>query len=834
MGLTLCERRAYRDTCPLDLLEQDKFLITLRLEGLDIEQKKMVIHKITTNISSSLLFINDKAAICLMDINGHNQLQQCSININGTITELNHNTRYQQKVTNNGHQGLNPQELYDKHIVYAHIHTTGMSNLSIISIIRQFHITSMPIINSTHAYTSINWNVPQYNEFIDLTTCDNPGGNNAIPNKTLPTQPQHLMACNTQHTQSTQIESKLHIRLKLNIHYNVLAIQNHTNVHIPDQVLCILSYGPKFALPLQCSPEHYQTILELIKSIAERHLYKEQLPELMVYARMHIDHHQKSHTLTLKERYFIDALNDTKEFFETHDNLIVAQADKAKSAIIMDKGTYIQKVYDILSDKSCYQKARFSCLKGYIYVNNQLLDEAIKLGIITPNQAKTIRPDEVHNPRMYGTIKTHKDGAPARPIVNTRHSPGYALNKLMTKRWQEMFPDLTYSIDNSSSTKQLLDTIQLAPNDRIFSFDVVSMFNKFDPKMTHDILKTWIDNKREKIIKQLQQQKTYIATKDSQINQKIAHHQKEWEKDKFLLRAFIKINLHFTEIAFNKQVWKQKEGYKMGTSISTFGCNVTMVHILNWATAQTGPIKLLIKYTDDLLLIDTKEKIEQIFMLLNTFNTRIQFEMEEETDGIINFLNITIIRHKDQTITTKWYAKPMSSNRILSYQSEHQSGIARNTAKSFVMGMLELTTPKYRKEIENKAMHIMKVNAFPYKTALQILNECITATQGRNCPPPRTPAQYAYKAIPYIQGLTPAIKKTLNVIDPHLNVATRPASTMGVEIYNKYKKMETPTEQHDGRNTYIKTETPTVRRNAPNINKYKTKRNRKTRYHPFK
>ncbi|XP_062703666.1 arp2/3 complex-activating protein rickA-like [Aedes albopictus] len=55
-----------------------------------------------------------------------------------------------------------------------------------------------------------------------------------------------------------------------------------------------------------------------------------------------------------------------------------------------------------------------------------------------------------------------------------------------------------------------------------------------------------------------------------------------------------------------------------------------------------------------------------------------------EKDGTLPFLDTLVIRHDDQSATTKWYSKPISSGRLLNYHSFHPTAMKMNVAMNFM------------------------------------------------------------------------------------------------------------------------------------------------------
>ena len=66
-----------------------------------------------------------------------------------------------------------------------------------------------------------------------------------------------------------------------------------------------------------------------------------------------------------------------------------------------------------------------------------------------------------------------------RPINSCMGSPTYELSKYLTRILKCLY-DEEYTVKNSKDFVDFVSTKKVLPNEQIVSFDVVSLFNKFD------------------------------------------------------------------------------------------------------------------------------------------------------------------------------------------------------------------------------------------------------------------------------------------------------------------------------------------------------------------
>lgn len=136
-------------------------------------------------------------------------------------------------------------------------------------------------------------------------------------------------------------------------------------------------------------------------------------------------------------------------------------------------------------------------------------------------------------------------------------------------------------------------------------------------------------------------------------------------------------------------------------------------------------------YVDDNMTCIPPDKANIVLDTLNSFHPRVQFTMELETEGLINFLDMTLIK-RGSTISSKWYHKAISSNRMLNYYSAHARHTTLNTAKAFVERAIRLTSRRYHHEIMEKARYILAKNNFPAKLISNIIGQTMASNVSRD------------------------------------------------------------------------------------------------------
>ena len=149
------------------------------------------------------------------------------------------------------------------------------------------------------------------------------------------------------------------------------------------------------------------------------------------------------------------------------------------------------------------------------------------------------------------------------------------------------------------------------------------------------------------------------------------------------LLEFICSTTYFT---FDGTIMQQKFGTAMGSPVSAVIANFYMEKLerkaLQTAPADCRP-KIWKRYVDDVLDVIKKDQVKNFTDHLNSIDdtNSIKFTYEEETNGVIPFLDLLINRQPDKTVKIQVYRKPTHTDQYLHFQSHHpihhKSGVVR-------------------------------------------------------------------------------------------------------------------------------------------------------------
>lgn len=86
--------------------------------------------------------------------------------------------------------------------------------------------------------------------------------------------------------------------------------------------------------------------------------------------------------------------------------------------------------------------------------------------------------------------------------------------------------------------------------------------------------------------------------------------------------------------------------------------------------------------------------------------------LKSKQTGQLNFLDMTLVRNGNKIIS-KWYWKPMASNRLLNYHSAHPHHTKFNTVKSFAKKVFSVSHWKFHDEVAQRIAEILQLNSYP-------------------------------------------------------------------------------------------------------------------------
>ena len=113
-------------------------------------------------------------------------------------------------------------------------------------------------------------------------------------------------------------------------------------------------------------------------------------------------------------------------------SIIVSRLDKGNGVVVMNKSSYLSKMYDILRDSTKFQSCKLDNNISYLAKFQRFLRSLKAEGLLDNDDYKQLYPSSTSTPAMYGLPKVHKPAVPFRPILSAIGSFNHEAVKWLT------------------------------------------------------------------------------------------------------------------------------------------------------------------------------------------------------------------------------------------------------------------------------------------------------------------------------------------------------------------------------------------------------------------
>ena len=467
----------------------------------------------------------------------------------------------------------------------------------------------------------------------------------------------------------------------------------------------ILSLGPKFHYKKKFDPLVKKIETELlydsILRLADKNIisvHENLKPQLLAEATRNRDY-SYSRVVTKK---LLDAANDLK----VHESMIVRNADKANCFVVMDKKDYTDKLDAILSDDTKFKALSRNPI-------NQLKTEVNKL-IKDSNQQskqKLFEPliGDFKTGYIYGTVKTHKNGNPLRPIISQIPTPVYTTAKTLNRIISPYLP-AKYQINSTDDFLNILRTCN--PRGKLASLDVEALFTNVPIGDTIDIVCRNVYNSP--------------TIPPPPINEATLR--------KLLLCCTT--GCPFTN--HDGKIYTQCNGVAMGSPLGVTLASFYMVDLENKVFQNDPSLKpsIYVRYVDDcFMVVKSDEHLQQIVRAFKE-NSVLNFTTETEIDKKINFLDVHV-NAEEGCFTTSVYKKETNKGIYIHARSECPDRYKINTIKNMINRTKKICSPQTFHQSITLLKQAFVNNGYSNTEFDKILNNYSTTTSlNNNISPP--------------------------------------------------------------------------------------------------
>lgn len=243
--------------------------------------------------------------------------------------------------------------------------------------------------------------------------------------------------------------------------------------------------------------------------------------------------------------------------------------------------------------------------------------------------------------------------------------------------------------------------------------------------------------------------------------------------------SLLRLCLDATFFSFRGKYYQQTFGTAMGSPVSVTVADLVMEEIEQQAISTFDPSPRFWKrYVDDTCTALPSESVPSFHRHLNSINPHIQFTVEEESDQSLPFLDVLLTHHSDGTISTSVFRKPTHTDKYLDFSSHHPLAHKVSVIRTLYNRAKVLSsTSLQRTDEETRVISALGQNGYPKRLIHRtVTHTCLPHTQLSPQPEQPQPKPVATITVPYIQGLSEAIKRVLSNLN--IRVCFRPHQTL--------------------------------------------------------
>ena len=237
-----------------------------------------------------------------------------------------------------------------------------------------------------------------------------------------------------------------------------------------------------------------------------------------------------------------------------------------------------------------------------------------------------------------------------------------------------------------------------------------------------------------------------------------------------------KMVLSSSYFRFGEDIFSQKLGVSMGSSLGPVAANLFMTHFekLTMDSALSGGLRIpsmWVRYVDDILLVwpHSDEELDSFISFINGLRDSICFTKEMEVNNRISFLDVCILRGTTG-FTFSVFRKNTHTDRYLHRESSHPRSVFKGLVRSLSNRAQLVCSPE---NVEEEKLHVTKaLSSNGYGDAeIERWWRCADSTMDGNVNESRV-----RHSMPYVKGLSEKIASILREVD--VSVSMKPTSTL--------------------------------------------------------
>ena len=385
---------------------------------------------------------------------------------------------------------------------------------------------------------------------------------------------------------------------------------------------------PKFRNPSKWNPPG-PMIFEHMSLLNQEHIVESHEPKKNL-----------KFNLTKEERSANRSLAQNKD-------IVIKKADKGSAVVVQNRSDYIKEGLRQLTDRNFYRIQE----ENLTHIHNELISEQVQRMLtskeISPKNAEYLILETPRTPNFYLLPKIHKNTIPppGRPIVSANGCPSERISQFVDHFIQPLVHKLPSYLRDSTHLINLLTGLRLPDDAILASLDVTSLYTNIPNTEGINAAASYLFN--------------YRPPHENPTNASLC--------------KLLELVLTTNNFRFDNKEYLQIGGTAMGTKLAPSFANLFMGH-LEEKFVYSYPRQPFIwkRFIDDIFFVWTygQPELDKFVTYLNNCHDTIKFTLETSCLKI-NFLDITITKENDGTVSTNLYCKPTDSHNYLLYSSEH-------------------------------------------------------------------------------------------------------------------------------------------------------------------
>ena len=352
---------------------------------------------------------------------------------------------------------------------------------------------------------------------------------------------------------------------------------------------------------------------------------------------MNAPEHKSYGNLSFEER---SALKDRK----SNVNLVIREADKGCSVVVMDRQRYIEEGYRQLNDASVYLGTRATAISDIEEDIQRLADQLHIEGVITDDIRQFAIRRNTKPVRFYLLPKVRKKGVPGRPVVSACGSATEGMSEIVDLYLQPYMPTIPSSIkDTDDFIRRISNIIDLPSDVLLVTLDVVSQCSSIPHEFCLSALKSFL----------LDRNLPTIVVNAIHNMTEMVHKKNVFE---FISECFHKIS-----------------GTAIGTKMAPAYANIVMsIFERKLLTGSCNKPLVWFRYIDDIFAIWTygEDKLKDFMLNINYIHSSFQFTCNYSKE-CVQFFDVSVSVDNSGNIRTDLYVKPTDTQQYLMATSCH-------------------------------------------------------------------------------------------------------------------------------------------------------------------